>query len=102
MLYIKDHNGNKLYFKLYCVILDELSVFTTFLSNKNKQTNKQRLVRNPGVLCLDEHNTVSTSDASVVVSHQAATLYFVTSHRAACIQCRHSVRVFIFSQHLSH
>ncbi len=30
VLYIKDHNGNKFYFKLYCVILDELSVFTTF------------------------------------------------------------------------
>ncbi len=29
VLYIKDHNGNKFYFKLYCVILDELSVFTT-------------------------------------------------------------------------
>ncbi len=30
VLYIKDHNGNKFYFKLYCVILDELSVCTTF------------------------------------------------------------------------
>ncbi len=29
VLYIKDHNGNKFDFKL-CVILDELSVFTTF------------------------------------------------------------------------
>ncbi len=33
MLYIDDHNGNKFYLKLYCVILDKLSAFTTFLSN---------------------------------------------------------------------
>ncbi len=43
VLYIKDHNGNKFYFKLYCVILDELSVFTTlFLSNKNKERRRQK------------------------------------------------------------
>ncbi len=35
VLYIKDHNGNKFYFKL-CVILDELSVFTTFCQIKKK------------------------------------------------------------------
>ncbi len=29
VLYIKDNNGNKFYFKP-CVILDKLSVFTTF------------------------------------------------------------------------
>ncbi len=37
VLYIKDHNGNKFYLKLYCVILDELSVFTTVLSNIKKE-----------------------------------------------------------------
>ncbi len=42
VLYIKDHNGNKFYFKLYCVILDELSVFTTFLSKKERK--KERYV----------------------------------------------------------
>ncbi len=41
VLYIKDHNGNKFYFKLYCVILDELSVFTTFLSKKRKKERKK-------------------------------------------------------------
>ncbi len=43
VLYIKDHNGNKFYPKLYCVILDELSVFTTlfFLSNKKKERKKE-------------------------------------------------------------
>ncbi len=29
------------YFKLYCVILDKLSVFSTFLSNKKKQKKKK-------------------------------------------------------------
>ncbi len=33
MLYIDDHNGNKFYLKLYCVILDKLSAFTNFWSN---------------------------------------------------------------------
>ncbi len=43
MLYIKDHDGNKFYFKLYCVILDKFSVFTTlFLSNKKKERKKER------------------------------------------------------------
>ncbi len=37
VLYIKDHNGNNFYFKP-CVILDKLSVFTTFLSNQKKET----------------------------------------------------------------
>ncbi len=47
VLYIKDHNGNKFYFKLYCVILEELSVFTTlFLSNKNKERRqKQKVIK---------------------------------------------------------
>ncbi len=39
----EDHNGNKFYFKLYCVILDELSVFTTFMSNKNNERKKGNL-----------------------------------------------------------
>ncbi len=43
VLYIKDHNGNKFYFKLYCVILDKLSVFTTFLSNKKKKKKTNSL-----------------------------------------------------------
>ncbi len=42
VLYIKDHNGNKFYFKLYCVILDELSVFTTlFCQIKRKKERKK-------------------------------------------------------------
>ncbi len=42
VLYIKDHNGNKFYFKLYCVILDELSVCTTFFCQiKRKQERKK-------------------------------------------------------------
>ncbi len=51
MLYIKDHNGNKFYPKLYCVILDELSVFTTlfFLSNKKKEREKERINSKLGV-----------------------------------------------------
>ncbi len=40
VLNIKDHNGNKFFLKLYCVILDKLSVFTTFLSNKRKKERK--------------------------------------------------------------
>ncbi len=48
VLYIKDHNGNKFYFKLYCVILDELSVFTTFfLSNQKKERKNNALVWGP-------------------------------------------------------
>ncbi len=35
VLYIKDHNGNKFDFKL-CVILDKLSLFTTFCQIKRK------------------------------------------------------------------
>ncbi len=45
MLYIKDHNGNKFYPKLYCVILDELSVFTTlfFCQIKRKKERKRSI-----------------------------------------------------------
>ncbi len=43
MLYIKDHNGNKFYPKLYCVILDELSVFTTLFFCQIKKKKERRL-----------------------------------------------------------
>ncbi len=43
VLYIKDHNGNKFYLKLYCVILDELSVITTFFCQiKRKKAAKTK------------------------------------------------------------
>ncbi len=46
VLYIKDHNGNKFYFKLCCVILEELSVFTTLffcqIKRKKERNNLQR------------------------------------------------------------
>ncbi len=47
VLYIKDHNGNKFYPKLYCVILDELSVFTTlfFCQIKRKKERKKDILQ---------------------------------------------------------
>ncbi len=44
VLYIKDHNGNKFYSKLYCVILDELSEYTTlfFCQIKRKKESFAR------------------------------------------------------------